>query len=80
MHRTELQTMEFCCLHLSFCTVGFILTTEGQIRQCLLTHFSGNLSISSDISCEQTFIKEAWPVSKRAFPWLQHVVTSGKAA
>lgn len=56
MHKTELATMEFHHLHLSFCKTGFILTTEGQISQYLVAL---NLSVSSDFSCEQSFSKEA---------------------
>lgn len=37
VHKTELLTMEFRHLHLTFCKIEFILTTEGQISQCLET-------------------------------------------
>lgn len=65
MHKTELLSMEFHCLHLRFCKMGCILTTEGQISQLGNTHhFNGNLSISSDFSCEQIFSRVIWPVPK----------------
>lgn len=56
LHKTELATMEFHHLHLSFCKTGFILTAEGQISQYLIAL---NLSVSLDFSCEQSFSKEA---------------------
>lgn len=61
MHKTELATMELYYLHLDFCKTGFILTTELQTSRYLVAL---NFSVSSDFNCEQSFSKEAWPISK----------------
>jgi len=80
IHKTELLTMKFYQLHLSFCKMGFILTTEGQISQCLETLIIAvetfQIPAPSKLSVRKPDLFQ-----NSAYTWLQHgVTTSGRAA
>lgn len=83
VHKTELLTMEFRHLHLTFCKIEFILTTEGQISQCLQTFIISveTFQFLQISALSRLSVRKPGLFQNSAYPWLQHVVTiSGRAA